>query len=199
MTPVNVGLDHIHAHTAPRKIGHFFRGGKSRQKYKIEKFALAHARGLLRGDHAALDGLALNAGRIDPGSVVRDFDQHLPALVARPQFEAPLRTLAASDALLRQFDSVIHRIPDDVSQRVLDRLEQASVEFRFLAFHLDQHLLAARRGYIANHARELVKDVADRLHARSHHFFLQFARQQIELLRWAGQVGSDWCAENCVI
>ena len=74
-------------------------------------------------------------------------------------------------------------------ERVLDRLKKAPVKFRFFSFHLDQHLFAASGGDIADHARKLVKDIADGLHARSHHFFLQFARQQIELLQRTGQVG----------
>jgi hypothetical protein len=103
---------------------------------------------------------------------MRDFHQHLPALVAGAQFQVSLGALSASHALFRHFNSVIHRVPHDVRQRVLDRLQKAAVEFRFLSFHLDQHLFAAGRGHVADHARELVKDVADGLHARAHHFFL---------------------------
>ena len=51
---VDVGLDHVHSHAAAGKIGHFFRGGKSRQENEIEDFALAHVPSLLRGNHAAL-------------------------------------------------------------------------------------------------------------------------------------------------
>jgi hypothetical protein len=142
----------------------------------------SHASGLLRGNHSAFEGFAFHAGHIDSGAVVRDFDQDLPALVARDEFDVPLGSLAARRSQFRHFNSMIHRIADDMGERILDGFEKASVQFGFLSFHLNQHLLTAGRGHIAHDPRELVKNVTDGLHTRLHDFFLQFAGEHIQLL-----------------
>ena len=61
-------------------------------------------------------------------------------------------------------------------------------------------LLAAGRGQVADHARELVPDVADRLHARLHDAFLQLGGDQVQPLRRAAERGClRGVAVNCSI
>ena len=67
-------------------------------------------------------------------------------------------------------------------QRILDRLDDRLVEFRFFPFHLDAHFLPARHGHVAHRARKFAPDISDGLHARLHHAFLQFRGDQVQSL-----------------
>ena len=58
-------------------------------------------------------------------------------------------------------------------ERILDQLEHLAVELGLGAVHLQLDLLAELGGEIAHDARQLLPGVADRLHARLHHAFLQ--------------------------
>ena len=94
---------------------------------------------------------------------------------------------------LGTFDAMIHRIPHQVGQRILDGLDQRLVEFGLLALHLDPHLLAAVQRQIAHRARKLAPDIADRLHSGLHDAFLQFGRDQVEPLAGGQQAALFAC------
>jgi len=70
-----------------------------------------------------------------------------------------------------------------MGQRVFHRLDQAFVEFGFLAFHIDPHLLATTDRQIADDTGELGPDVVDGLHPGPHDAFLEFAGDQVQPLR----------------
>ena len=55
-----------------------------------------------------------------------------PSWQAR-NFRCPSGRLPRATRCVRHFDSVIHRITDDMRERILDRFEKAPVEFRFLS------------------------------------------------------------------
>jgi hypothetical protein len=75
---------------------------------------------------------------------------------------------------------VIDRVADGVRQRIADGFEQTLVQFRFLAFHLQPHLLAEAERQIAHQAREPREDMVDRLHTRLHDRFAQVRGNHIE-------------------
>ena len=77
---------------------------------------------------------------------------------------------------------MVDRIANNVCQRVLDRLQQRSVQLGFLSLQFQPHLLAASRRQVADHAWKLAPDVAHGLHPRFGDPFLQFARNPIQLL-----------------
>ena len=60
-----------------------------------------------------------------------------------------------------------------MGQRVLDHFEHLAVELGLGAAHLELDLLVEFGGEIAHDARQLLPGIADRLHARFHHPFLQ--------------------------
>ncbi|MEZ5284151.1 MAG: hypothetical protein R2712_04940 [Vicinamibacterales bacterium] len=127
--------------------------------------------------------------RVDAGAVVADLDVDLAALVEGAQEDPALGGLALGDAVGGRLDAVIHGVPHDVGQRILDGLDDGLVEVRLLAFHVHPHLLAAGGGQVAHDARELAPDVADRLHARLHDAFLQLGGHQVEAPRGADERG----------
>jgi hypothetical protein len=63
-----------------------------------------------------------------------------------------------------------------VRERILDEIEHLAVEFRLGPVHFKFDLLAKLIGQIAHDARQFLPRIADRLHARLHHAFLQFGR-----------------------
>ncbi len=156
---------------------------EARQEDQLQRLSLTHPRRLVRRHDTLLHSLLTHSLDVDPGAVVRDLDDHLPALMKGAQCEPALRGLASLHPCARCLDAVVHRVADQVREGILDCLEDRLVEFGLLAFHLDRDLLAARLGEVAYDARELAPDVPDRLHARLHHAFLQLRGHQIEALR----------------
>jgi hypothetical protein len=58
-------------------------------------------------------------------------------------------------------------------ERILDQFEHLAVELGLGAVHFELDLLAEFGGKVAHDARQLLPGIADRLHARLHHAFLQ--------------------------
>jgi hypothetical protein len=76
---------------------------------------------------------------------------------------------------------VVHRVADQVDDRIGQVLDHRLVDFGLLA---DQHqfdILAQVAGEVAGDARVLLEQAADRLHAGLHHRVLQVGDQQVEL------------------
>jgi len=60
-----------------------------------------------------------------------------------------------------------------VGEWIFDQVEHLTVQLGIRALHFEIDLLAELVGKITHDARELLPRVADRLHARLHHAFLQ--------------------------
>src|SRR5881628_2024684 len=80
---------------------------------------------------------------VQSAPIVRDREDHLPALMEGAHDELPLGGLAAGGALLRALDAVIDGVPDEVGERVPDRFDHGAVQLRLDAVHLEAHLAAA--------------------------------------------------------
>src|SRR5579863_9262635 len=59
---------------------------------------------------------------------------NLPALVVRPQQQKAFFRLPRLHPLVRCFNPVVHRIPHQVRQRILDRLNNRLVQLRLFPF-----------------------------------------------------------------
>ena len=68
-------------------------------------------------------------------------------------------------------------------------LQHLAVEFGLGAVHLELDLLAELGGEVAHDARQLLPRIADRLHARLHHAFLQLGGDVREPLQRHLEVG----------
>ncbi len=179
----DVGLDHVHADAAPGDVGDLFGGGETRQEDQPPDVLVAHGGGAFRGDQALFERLVAQFDRIDAGAVVADFDVHLAAFVVGAHRQAAFLGLAGGAADRRKFDAVVDGVADQMGQRVFHRLDQAFVEFGFLAFHVHPHLLAATDRQVTHHAGEFGPDVVDGLHPGAHDAFLEFAGDQVQPLR----------------
>ena len=115
------------------------------------------------------------------------------AFVKGAQHEASGWVLSPFHAIFGKLDAVVHGIAHQMSERILDCLDDGLVEFRLFALHLDGHFLAATERDVAHRPRKLAPDVSDGLHAGLHHPFLQFGGDQVQTLG-GGQKGSVFCA-----
>ena len=95
----------------------------------------------------------------------------------------PRSGLPGSAALVRPLQAVVGGIAHHVGERVLDQVEHLAVELGFGALHVEVDLLAELGGKIAHDARKFLPGVADRLHARLHHAFLQLGGDVGEALQ----------------
>ena len=69
-----------------------------------------------------------------------------------------------------------------MGQGIFDGFDDGPVQFGVLALHLEPDLLAAAESQIPHRAGKFAPDVADRLHAGFHDFFLQFGGDEIHAL-----------------
>ena len=195
----DVGLDHVHAHPAAGDVGHFLRRGEARQENQIHDLVIRQAASLLGRDQALLYRLVADPRLIETGPVVRNLDVDLSSFMKRAQEQPALRIFPGGLPDLGVFDAMIHGIPHQVGQRILDGLDQRLVQFGLLALHLHPHLLAAVQGEVAHGTRKLAPDVADRLHSGLHHPFLQLGRDQVEPLAGGQEAASSVLLANCKI
>jgi len=104
--------------------------------------------------------------------------------------------LARHLTVRRHFNAVIRRIAHHMSQRILDQFQNLPVKLGFGPQHLQVDLLAEFNGKIAYDAGKLRPRVADGLHARLHHAFLQFRRYMVEALQRRGKSAVFLAAQN---
>ena len=85
----------------------------------------------------------------------------------------PLAGLPAASRSAGRLDAVIGAIAHQMGERILDQFEHLAVELGLGAVHFELDVLAELGAEIAHDARQFLPRIADRLHARLHHAFLQ--------------------------
>ena len=106
----------------------------------------------------------------------------------RPQFEPPLPGLARGDTAIQRLHPVIDGIPDEVDQRILDGLDDAAVELRLAAVHVDRDLLPARGAEVAHKTRKAVEQGVEGLQTGPRDVVLELVRDAIQELRCTRQL-----------
>ena len=130
----------------------------------------------------ALDRLLADRGEVEALAVVGDLDRDRAALVVGGEADRAAGGLAGLEALVGGLDAVIGRVAHHVGERVLDDVEHLAVEFGLGARHHEVDALAEFGREVAHDAGQLLPRIADRLHARLHHAFLQLGRDVAEAL-----------------
>ena len=179
---VQIGLDHVHAHSAPGDIGDLFGRGQSGEEYEVGLFLVGHGLGLVRRDEASGQGLGHDLFRIEPRAVIDDLDDDLSGLMVGLEHDGTHGGLARGHAHVGHLDAVIGRIAHQVGQRIAQTFDDGLIELDIVAFQLQVDLLAQVAGQVADHARKLVENVAHGLHAGQHDRFLQLGRDQVDAL-----------------
>ncbi len=179
----DVSPDDVHADAASGDAGDLLHRRETGQEDQAQGLPFAHGGGLLGANQPSFHRLTLDPFGIDARAVVGDLDDDVAALVIGPQQDRAGGLLAFTHSHFGLLDAVVAGVADDVSERVLDRLDDGLVELGFGALHLDLDLLADLGGEIADYARQLVPDHPDGLHTGAHDAFLKFAGDQVEALR----------------
>ena len=148
-------------------------GGKAGNENELVDLRFRELGRLGLRDEPLRDRLGLDARRVEATAVVGDLDDDVAALVVGGEADAAALRLALHAALVRPLEAVVGGIAHHVGERVLDQIEHLAIELGLGALHVEIDLLAELGGKIAHDARQFLPGVADRLHARLHHAFLQ--------------------------
>src|SRR5256884_443466 len=120
---------------------------------------------------------------VDPAPVVAHADRHAGPLAHRRQYDLRFGLLPATPPLGLGLDAVVHRVPQQVQQRVAELVQDRAVELDFLALDPERDLLAELAGQVTHQTGEPVEHLPHRRHARLDDFRLQLARQPRDLNR----------------
>src|SRR5207249_856144 len=120
---------------------------------------------------------------VDAAPVVAHADRHAGPLAHRCQDDLRFGLLSATPPLGLGLDAVVHRVPQQVQQRVAELVQDRAVELDFLALDPERDLLAELAGQVTHQTGESVEHLPHRRHARLDDFRLQLARQPRDLNR----------------
>ena len=101
----------------------------------------------------------------------------------------PRSGLPAARRSRRHLEAVVGGIAHHVGQRILDEVEHLAVELGVGAVHLELDRLAELGREVAHDPRQLLPGIADRLHARLQHAFLQLGGDVREPLQRRLELG----------
>ena len=126
-----------------------------------------------------------------PAPSSRDFDDDAAAAMLGGQADGALLGLAGGDALVRRLDAVIHRVADDMGERIAQPLDDRTVDFGGLAAHFEPDFLARLGRQFAHQPRHALEHRANRLGADRHHPVLEFARVMDDFVERLQQPATD--------
>ena len=172
----DVGSDDVEADAAAGNVGDRFRGREARAEDVLLNLLLGHRGELGLGREAVRENLLANAVGGNAAAIIADLDHDVAADMMRMERDRAGVRLAGRGAVGRAFDAVVGAIADHMGERVFDHLEHLTIELGFGADHAQIEFLAEIAGQIAHEPRKLRPRIADRLHARLHHAFLQLGR-----------------------
>jgi hypothetical protein len=104
---------------------------------------------------------------VDAASVILDIDEDLVARLPSGNGKQADLALAGLQTVSRLFDAVIHRVPDDVRQRIADHFDHLAIELDIAALDVDEDLLAKLGRQVPHHSGQAHEQVFDPLHPRA--------------------------------
>ena len=165
-----IPFHHVHAYSTARYVRHHVSGGKCRQEDQIVDLLVA--KGRTRSHKAAVSCLGQYFLAVNTPTVVGHFDDNPATALRRRQIDRALTRFARRYPGIRTFDPVVERIPDHVSERIVQLLNDGFVDLRHFPGGDDTHLFAQRGGKIAHDSGHSREYRFDRLGADSHDAFL---------------------------
>ena len=147
---------------------------ETRAEDEAQHIMFAHLREFGFGRKTLGQYLGANLIHRQAPAIITDFDDDMPALMIRIQQNAPGFRLACRATISGLFQPMIPAIAHHMRERILDQFQYLAVQFGIGAAHLKINFLAQFIGQIAHQPRQLRPGIANRLHTRLHHAFLQF-------------------------
>ena len=118
--------------------------------------------------------------QVDPASVVFQRDQNAVALLLGRENQMAGRGFAEALANLGGLDAMIHRVADQVNQRLGDLLDDFLVELGLAAANLELDFLAEGARQVADRPRERVEHRRDRQHRQLDDVLAQLFGDEIQ-------------------
>jgi len=112
-----------------------------------------------------------------------DADRHAGALAHRRQYDLPFGLLATPPPVGWRLDAVIHRVPQQVQQRIPELVQDGAVELDLLPLDAERDLLPQLAGQVPHQTGKAVEHLPHRRHARLDDFVLQLTREAGDLNR----------------
>jgi len=144
--------------------------------------------GLLGTEQALLERLLHDDLVIDAAAIIANLDAYLVAEMDGADPDGGLLGFLCQLPLLRQLDTVIETIADEMGHGARQGIHHPFVDFDILALELEAHLLAQLSRGIAYHPRQLLKDPLAGLHAQAHGVDLQIVDTKIHFPRDAAKI-----------
>ena len=92
----------------------------------------AGPRGLIGGEEPFLERLVEDGGPVEPAAVIGDLDADVVSVLVGAQAYVAFPALAGRDALLGRLDPVVHRVANEMHERLANTIDHLLVDLRFL-------------------------------------------------------------------
>jgi hypothetical protein len=170
---IDVAAHHVHPDAASGNARHLRGGGEPRREDELVDLRLGHLVDFdLRGQ-ALRHRLRLDPLSVESASVVGNLDDDVPALMISGEANRALFGLASGAPFGRRFQTMVGRVANHMGERILDQIEDLSIEFGIGSVHFELDLLAQFGREVAHDPRQLLPRIPDRLHSGLHHPFLE--------------------------
>ena len=178
--------DDVNADPAPRDRGDRSRRGKSGVRQHLQQRIIIEC--FYRRREKALFVRASQDDRsIDASAVVFDLQDHCRAIACGAQHQSTRRGFADRPPRFCILDAVVERVPEQVHNGITDRVQQRAIELDVPPFGHELHLLAEVARNVTHQAREPIKHLPHRHHARLQDLILQGTDQSGRFVRRAGE------------
>ena len=186
---VDVGAHDVHADAAAGDAGDLLGGREAGREDELVNLRVGQLVDLGFRSEPAGDRLGPDPLGGEAAAVVGDLDDDVAALVTGGQADRAAFGLAGGEPLGRHFQAMVGGVADHVGQRILDQIEHLAVELGIGAVHFELDRLAELGRQVAHDPRQLLPGIADRLHARLQHAFLQLGGDVREPLQRRLELG----------
>ena len=136
----NIG-DGIQTHSLTTVSPDLGPGGKSRQKEQLGSIMVAQRARFLFTHQTSLHSQGTHFSHIYPTSCVNNTHHHPPLALCCSDNDGPLARFTCLFPLFRGFNSVVHRVAEQVHQGILQGPQHLPVNKRFFALDDQTHLL----------------------------------------------------------
>ena len=114
---------------------------------------VAECSGFFGAEQAFFHRLVAHGLQGDAGAIVLNVDGHPAAILAGADSDLAQRRFACGQALLGAFNAVVHRVADEVDDRVGQLVDELAVQLNLGAADLALHLFAHTEAQLAHQAR----------------------------------------------
>src|SRR5579872_5603193 len=170
---LHIGADHVHADSTPGNASDGGCGRKAGRKDQVADFRIRLGGQFALAQQTLFQREGADPLNVETAAVIGNLDDDVAALVAGRQPNPAGSWLAGCKPFSRAFDAVIGAVADEMRQRVLDHLQDLPVEFGIGTVHLEVDVFSKFAAEVAHDPRQFLPRIANWLHARLHHAFLQ--------------------------